>query len=237
VNSPFFKFPSTPHLAVLEGVVVRTDKVLSDRERQEFLSHEIVIEEKIDGANLGISFDCYGNVQAQNRGAVLHMPAMGQWKPLADWISRKCECMFESLVDRYILFGEWCYATHSVFYDELPDWFLGFDLYDSTSQRFVNTPTRRKMFSRMGVHSVPTIAAGHFTLSQATALLKESHFGIAPAEGLYLRYDEGEWLAQRAKLLRPGFIQSIDQHWSRKNLRLNRLANEGVADPQQCEAS
>ena len=53
----FFKFPSTPHLAVLLGVDVRGDKVMSEKERDEFLRHEITVEEKIDGANLGISFD------------------------------------------------------------------------------------------------------------------------------------------------------------------------------------
>ncbi|MDD3918234.1 MAG: hypothetical protein PHX00_13850 [Synergistaceae bacterium] len=65
----FFKFPSTPHLAVLLGVDVRGDKVMSEKERDEFLRHEITVEEKIDGANLGISFDGGGNLWLQNRGA------------------------------------------------------------------------------------------------------------------------------------------------------------------------
>ena len=53
----FNKFPSTPHLALLGGVGVRDDKVMSEFERCEFLRHELVVEEKVDGANLGISFD------------------------------------------------------------------------------------------------------------------------------------------------------------------------------------
>ncbi len=48
--SNFFKFPPTPHLAVLEGVSVRGDKVMTAQERDAFLSHEILVEEKIDGA-------------------------------------------------------------------------------------------------------------------------------------------------------------------------------------------
>ncbi len=53
----FFKFPSTPHLALLGDVEIRGDKVMSELERAEFLCHEFAVEEKVDGANLGISFD------------------------------------------------------------------------------------------------------------------------------------------------------------------------------------
>lgn len=62
----FFKFPSTPHLATPAGVEVRNDKVLSESERNEFLQQDIVVEEKVDGANLGISFEAEGNIRAQN---------------------------------------------------------------------------------------------------------------------------------------------------------------------------
>lgn len=55
VKDSLFKSPSTPHLITLEGVEVRDDKVLSESERTDFLKHELVIEEKVDGANLGIS--------------------------------------------------------------------------------------------------------------------------------------------------------------------------------------
>ena len=126
----FNKFPSTPHLALLGEVTLRDDKVMSESERDEFLRHEVVVEEKVDGANLGISFDDSGNIRAQNRGAYLQFPYLGQWKKLSSWLALKTDELFEQLIDRYILFGEWCYAQHSVVYDRLTDWFLGFDIYD-----------------------------------------------------------------------------------------------------------
>ncbi len=55
MKADFFKFPSTPHLATLPGVDIRGDKVLSGSERDEFLRHDLIVEEKADGANLGIS--------------------------------------------------------------------------------------------------------------------------------------------------------------------------------------
>lgn len=220
--SDFFKYPSTPYLALLEDVSVRDDKLMSESERNEFLQHELVIEEKVDGANLGISFDSEGNIRAQNRGNYLHLPASGQWKSLAGWLAPRTETFFDLISDRYILFGEWCYAQHSVKYDRLPDWFLGFDVYDKQTGNFLAISRRDELFREVQVENVPFIARGHFTLSEIKSFLAKSNFGSQPAEGVYIRYESGDWIVKRAKLVCPSFIQEIEQHWSRSALRLNR---------------
>ena len=223
MKDDFFKFPSTRHLAMLDGVDIRDDKVLSESERDEFLLHELVIEEKIDGANLGISFDSEGNIQAQNRGAYLHLPASGQWKKIINWLEPRTDELFEHLSEHFILFGEWCYAQHSVFYDRLPDWFLGFDIYDKRFCRFLASEHRGVLLRKMRIAQVPVVACGHFAYPEIIELLSTSKFSDQPAEGLYLRFDQGNWLAQRAKLVRPAFIQSMEQHWSRTAIKPNRL--------------
>ena len=222
----FFKFPSTPHLALLGGVDVRGDKVMSEPERDAFLKQELAVEEKVDGANLGISFDFDGNIRAQNRGAYLSLPGLGQWKKLSDWLYLKSDALFDHLIDRYILFGEWCYAQHSVFYNRLPDWFLGFDVYDKHVERFLSRDRRDVFFRKIGIYTIPLIARGHFTFSDLEKFLSLSRLGDQDAEGLYLRFDQGEWLVQRAKLVRPAFVQSIEQHWSRSQIKMNRLTSE-----------
>ena len=223
MKDDFFKFPSTPHLATLAGVDIRGDKVLSESECDEFLQHELVIEEKVDGANLGISFDSEGNIRAQNRGAYLHLPGSGQWKKLGDWLAPRTDALFEHLSDHFILFGEWCYARHSIFYDRLPDWFLGFDLYDKQFGRFLSTGRRDEIFKKMYIAQAPIIARGRFTFPGLKKLLSQSKLSEHPAEGLYLRFDQNDWLAQRAKLVRPAFIQSVEKHWSRSAIMSNRL--------------
>jgi hypothetical protein len=53
-------------------------------EREEFLRHPLVVEEKVDGANLGLSFDPQGNLRAQNRGTLVELPGRGSggnWGP------------------------------------------------------------------------------------------------------------------------------------------------------------
>ncbi len=223
MKDDFFKFPSTRHLAALAGVDIRDDKVLSESERDEFLLHELVIEEKIDGANLGISFDSEGNIRAQNRGAYLHLPASGQWKKILDWLAPRTDELFEHLSEHFILFGEWCYAQHSIFYDRLPDWFLGFDIYDKQFRRFLSSEHRDALLKEMHIAQVPVVARGRFAYPEIPKLLSTSKLGDQPAEGLYLRFDQGNWLAQRAKLVLPAFIQSVEQHWSRAVIKPNRL--------------
>ena len=226
MKDDFFKFPSTPHLALLGDIEVRGDKVMSEPERNDFLRHEVVVEEKVDGANLGISFDAEGNIRAQNRGAYLHLPSSGQWKKLAEWLAPRTDELFEQLTDRYILFGEWCYAQHSVVYDRLPDWFLGFDIYDKSTARFFSCTRREGIFEAIGISTVPKIGRGHFTFMELSELLSQSQLSDKPAEGLYLRFDQGDWLVQRAKLVRPAFIQSVKQHWSSSGIKANRLEME-----------
>ncbi len=226
VKNCFFKFPSTPHLATVAGVEIRDDKVLSESERNEFLQHDLIVEEKVDGANLGISFDSEGNIGAQNRGAYLHFPGAGQWKKLEEWLAPRTDLLFEHLNDRYILFGEWCYARHSVFYDRLPDWFLGFDIYDKLTGHFLSSSRRDSLCRKMRIARVPFIARRRFIFPEIVKLLSQSKLTDQPAEGLYLRLDQGEWLVQRAKLVRPGFIQSVAQHWSRSAINPNWLKDQ-----------
>jgi len=131
-----------------------------------------------------------------------------------------------TLSDRYIFLGEWCYAQHSVFYNRLPDWFLAFDMYDRESLRFLSSTRRDRMIEKLQVSKVPSLARGKFSFPELDNLLSQSKLADQPAEGIYLRFDQGDWLGQRAKLVRPAFVQAIDQHWSRSTLKLNRLRSE-----------
>lgn len=226
VNDSFFKFPSTPHLATLSGVEIRDDKVLTANERSAFLRRDLTVEEKVDGANLGISFDSSGNMRAQNRGGYLQLPGSGQWRTLKDWLKLRADVLFDTLIDRYILFGEWCHARHSVCYSRLPDWFLGFDIYDRRSGRFLSVTCRDALCSNMGIAQVPVVARGRFAFEELVRLMAKSALVDQPAEGIYLRSDSGEWLVQRAKVVRPEFLRSLDEHWSRSAIEPNLLLGD-----------
>lgn len=50
----FFPFPRTPHVSQSAGA--DEDRVLSDAETAVFLAHPLVVEEKVDGAHVGVWF-------------------------------------------------------------------------------------------------------------------------------------------------------------------------------------
>lgn len=222
-NNPFFKFPSTPHLLFSSSQLTRDDKLLPVESREILLSEDVTIEEKIDGANLGISFSPAGDVLFQNRGQYLIQPYLGQWEHLPRWFAAHQDELFDVLEDKYILFGEWCYAKHSIPYFSLPDWFIAFDIFDIQEQRFLSVHRRNDIVKKLGLATVPLIRYGKFSLSDIPHLLSKSAYGDYPCEGLYFRFDEDGWLSIRAKYVRETFSQVIEQHWSKKSLQKNNV--------------
>ena len=133
--SDFFRFPHTPHLAWLGEGTPRDDKVMTADEVGAFLAHAVVLEEKVDGANLGISVGSDGGLRAQNRGQYLHRPFTGQFARLNGWLEIHEDALFEALGDSLILFGEWVAAVHSLEYFILPDYFLAFVVRSNNKAR------------------------------------------------------------------------------------------------------
>ena len=219
----FYKFPTTPHLCFLSDRHTRDDKLLSEKEVSDFLSNEIIIEEKIDGANLGIHFSSNGTLYAQNRGHFLIEPFEGQWRPLKNWIDVHIDDLFDVLEDKRILFGEWCYAKHSIFYDKLPDWFVAFDIFDIEEKRYFSVKRRNQLLEGKSFATVPFIGEGKFELKELKELHFKSVFGKGECEGIYLRLDDGDWLRMRAKIVHSSFTQTIGEHWSKMQLTPNHL--------------
>lgn len=218
----FHKFPSTPYIET-NIPIKRSDKILQENELKDIFHYPISIEEKIDGANLGISFDDNGNLQLQNRGTYLYRPLEGQWKPLEAWIRLHEDRIFDEIVNRYILFGEWCYAKHSIYYNMLPDWFIGFDIYDIERQKFLSVPLRDTLLHKMGVKIVPRLGYGIYCVQELDQFLGKSKYGNEDCEGIYIRQDQGDYLKYRAKIVRKEFRQSILGHWSKEILKCNKV--------------
>lgn len=226
----FFRFPHTPHLAWLGEGQPRDDKLLAPDEAATLLSGEVVVEEKVDGANVGLSIGDDGTLRAQSRGSYLDAGHLHpQFRPLWAWLRTRGASLVDALGSDRILFGEWCYAVHSVAYEGLPDWFLGFDVYDRSVGRFWDTMRRDALLASLHLHPVPRIARGHFALGGIEQFLASpSRFGGSAIEGVVVRRESGGFTNSRAKLVRAEFTQAIAEHWSRGPLRNNRLA-EGAS--------
>ena len=221
----FFKFPRTPHLWWPLDRPPKDDRVLDPAGAQDLLSADVIVEEKVDGANLGLSVGEDGDIRAQNRGAWLERGSHPQFHPLWHWISQRSSVLQTALPAGLVLFGEWCFAVHSIRYDHLPDWFLGFDIYDPRCRRFWSSQRRNEMLFSAAVCPVPQLFVGRVTLADLRSMLRseQSRFGSGPIEGLYVRRDSSDWLEARAKLVRPEFLLAIDEHWSSRSMDRNKL--------------
>lgn len=223
--SDFFRFPHTPHIAWLGKGQPRDDKVLAVDEAARFLREAVVLEEKVDGANLGLSIGSEGVVRAQNRGRYLPTPYTGQFSRLNAWLACHESALHDALGDNRILFGEWLAATHSIAYDRLPDFFLVFDVYDLSAKRFLSTVRRNALAERLGLGVIRSLGAGHFELAELKRRTLESFsaYHQGACEGIYLRREDADWLLARAKLVHPDFVQGITEHWRLRTLRWNAV--------------
>jgi ATP-dependent RNA circularization protein (DNA/RNA ligase family) len=193
-------------------------------ELRALLSGEVVVEEKVDGANLGLSVDDDGTLRGQSRGNYLNLDeTTGQWKPLSRWLSTHRHAIADALTTDLILFGEWCYAVHSLRYTRVPDWFLAFDVFDRSTGEFWSVDRRNDLTRRLRIDVVPELGRGHFDIDGLKKLLARSALTDGAPEGLYVRRETDGRLLQRAKLVRAEFVQAIDEHWSRRRLEANHL--------------
>jgi len=235
----FFRFPHTPHLTWLGTGEPRDDKVLSASEARALLSVDVVVEEKLDGANLGLSVGVDGRVRAQNRGQYLQPPFGGQFARLGPWLAAHEDALFDALDTHLIAFGEWCAARHSLDYTALPDWWLVFDIYDRREGRFWSTHRRDDWTRSLGLPAVPTLSRGQTDLPGLNVLLNKhrSRYRDGPMEGVVIRSEDDRWLRQRAKLVRGEFTQQIESHWRSRALVWNHLRDGSLSADAENESS
>lgn len=229
----FIRFPHTPHITWLGTAHPRDDKVLSPSEADELLADVVVLEEKVDGANLGFSLGPTGELRAQNRGQYLAEPHSGQFSRLPQWLAIHGSGIGDVLLGHtgcgLMLFGEWCAARHSLDYTRLPDWFLLFDVLEVTTNRFWSSNRRNALAEQLGLSTTPRLSSGRFMLSELTVNVNNwpSRFRDGPLEGIVVRRESSEWCDRRAKLIRGDFTQAIGDHWRSRRLEWNRLAAVG----------
>lgn len=231
------KYPRTHHI---EGSRLQPgDEDLDAVAFQQIANRNVVVEEKIDGANCGISFAADGKLRTQSRGHYLMGgPREKHFSLFKQWATTHQRGLWERLADRHILYGEWLYAKHTVFYDALPHYFLEFDVLDVEKGEFLSTPRRQELLAGLSIVSVPVLFAGQLEEKQSlTALLGESNF-IRPGhlerlgeqaaglgidvervfretdrsklmEGLYIKVEENGMVTERYKYVRADFLAAV----------------------------
>ena len=233
----FVKYPRTPHLFGSKGT--DDDKHMGAKESRAFISDpSLIVEEKLDGTNVGIHFTSGGRMVLQCRGHEITEGMHPQYDLFKQWTAVKRDTLERMLEDRFILYGEWLYARHSVYYRELPHYFFEFDIWDKDAAAFLDLDTRLGMLDGTGLQTVPVVHRGPLAKEdQLWSLIGASAYGAAfdnPLsgladnfmEGLYLRTEANGRVTARAKTVRPEFVEKIKQseHWQHQQMVPNELA-------------
>ena len=231
------KYPRTRHV---QGSRLQAgDHDLAAVPFREIAGRYLVVEEKLDGANCGISFTSGGELRLQSRGHFLTGgPRERHFAPLKAWAAAVQHRLWPVLGDRYVMYGEWLYAKHTMFYDALPHYFCEFDVLDVREGTFLSTRRRRELLEGTPVVSVPVLYEGELSsLEELTSLVGPSRCrtgrwrqalreatvgggadpervvaetdGAEEMEGLYIKVEEGGATVDRLKWVRPSFLNAI----------------------------
>lgn len=233
----FLKYPRTPHLA--GSRLQPGDDDLDQVPVADLDGRWVVIEEKLDGSNAGISFTADATLQLQSRGHVLRGgPNEWQFDRFKAWAAALSDQLWEALGDRYVCYGEWLAATHTIFYDALADLFVEFDVWDRHDGCFLDTTRRRSLLEPLPIVSAPVLWEGHADRSLRPAeLVGPSSYttaaaaerfaaaaaaaGLDPgntsrradlsglAEGLYVKTEADGIVTGRYKWVRASFSDAV----------------------------
>ncbi len=231
----FVKYPRTPHLFGSRGT--DDDKHMNEADSQCFIADEsLIVEEKIDGTNVGIHFTSGGQMVLQCRGHLITEGMHPQYDLFKQWASVKRPDLEDCLESQFILFGEWVYARHSLHYRQLPHYFFEFDIYDKQNEAFLSLERRMALLEGAGIETVPVLHRGTVTRDHLGKLIGpsqfDSHFENPVTkrvdhlmEGLYLRTEAAGEVTGRAKFVRPEFVEKVKQseHWQHQAMVPNLL--------------
>jgi len=231
------KYPRTHHL--VGSRLQHGDHDLAAVPFAEVRGRHLVVEEKMDGANAGLSFTASGELLLQSRGHyLLGGPRERHFDLFKQWAHTHAETLYTALGARFVMYGEWLYAKHTCYYDALPHYFMEFDLYDRETETFLSTGRRAELLAGLPVVSVAVLWEGApQRLRDLTDWVGPSRFktrlwrerllsAAAQAavseeqvlretdreetmEGLYLKVEEEGQVVQRLKWVRPSFLSAI----------------------------
>lgn len=210
-----FHFPFSPGATNDDKIATSMDKLIGT---------PIVITEKMDGSNTSIeSRGCFARTHASTPTHA----SFNQFKALHASIKHM-------ILEHTQLFGEWCYAKHSIEYSELPGYFLLFNvryLNDDSPPNWGAWWEVETWAKEIGVPTVPVLFKGTVSSEKELKELVESLM-IQPSacggirEGVVVRvqrqFNDDEFSTCIMKCVRANHVQTSD-HWKDQEIIKNKL--------------
>ena len=203
------KYGRTFYLPISLGAT-SDDKIMSSLDGLRV--DDLVVTEKMDGENTTI----------HREGTHARSPD-SRYHPSRDWIKAFAAGISPQLSDNERIVGENLYARHSISYEALPSYFMGFSwIIEDIIQPWDATLLR---FKELGITPVTVLYRGPFTeglfqgLVDRLDLEKQEGFVARDAAG----FSETDMPDRMGKYVRANHVQS-ETHWMKSELVPNRLA-------------
>lgn len=203
------KYPRTHHMPFSPGAT-NDDKILKTLDQ--FIGKDVVITEKLDGENTTLYCDGFHARSIDSR----HHPAR-------DWLARFHSQFAYDIPDGYRICGENLYAKHSIAYNNLPSYFMGFSVWlpNNTAMSWKDT---LEFFSLLGIEPVPTLYQGTYSEKSLRDIV--SGLDLNTQEGVVMRVADSfhydDFGQSVAKWVRPRHVQT-DDHWMHRSIVVNGL--------------
>jgi hypothetical protein len=214
---PYVKYGRTFHLPWSPGAH-DDDKTLKDCNHLN--GKESIISLKMDGENT----TCYsdGHIHARSidsRG--------GEDRA---WVKKfLSENVCYSLPEGWRVCGENVWAEHSIRYDDLQSFFLGFSIWNERNE-CLSWPETLEWFELLGITPVPVLWQGKFDAKGIKDLHLKLRLNFEKDEGYVVRvadsFKYSEFKNSVAKFVRAGHVQTA-RHWRQgTQFRANKLARD-----------
>ena len=225
------EFPRTPHLPI-EANAASDDKVCSIDDLRWLLSQtRVVVEEKLDGANSGITIHNDQPV-IRNRSKILSKNYNAKGKAKVQFVAiwtwfydnkNKIQKLADILGFMPSIYGEWLYAKHTTHYDSLPDLFVAYDIYNPSTKEFLDPLVSRALLTDVGFSVPPLRFKGQVDIDTLLALRNmKSEFSTSQAcEGVYIKVGDANKMTARFKMVAQTFSPS--ETWVKEELAKNTV--------------
>ena len=226
MKTDFREFHRIPHLMGSSNHIAA-----DDLEIQFDFKGPVWVEEKVDGANMGVLYDGK-NLALRNRKHILKKgwektdtPAKIQFRRAWNWMHnhekdfQKIHAILESPI---IVFGEWLWATHSIHYNKLPDLLIGHSIWSCEDRKFLGPEKMAEVSEGLKIKFVKSELIQDPTLETIIQIAEmESAYGDCVREGVVVKtQDERGFLIDTFKLVNRFFTPRQDFN---QNLILNKV--------------
>ncbi len=202
-------YPRTPYL-VAPAQPSGSDRVLPATEVAGWCRTPVLVEEKLDGANVSLWLE-QGQIQVATRGGTGAMDRAGQLGRLRAWAAENAGRVTTLLADGWSAYGEWLWLRHGVAYDRLPDLLVVLDCWHPDAG-MASVAERDARVTAAGLMTPPVRHAGELRdLPELLSLLGYSAYADIRAEGLVVRRIADD---ARCKVVDPAYQRPDDRHFA-----------------------